>query len=42
MKYFELKNEYHHQIAHQKLGKKPTNIAGIPLEIWRSKVFEKC
>ena len=43
MKYFDLKNEYHHQIADKKLGQKNiniVNIAGVPLEIWRSKAFK--
>ena len=44
MKCVEVKNEYHHQIIHKKLGQKNitvVNIAGIALEIWRSKNFEK-
>ena len=45
MEYFELKDEDHHQIAHKKTGLNNINIVkigGIPLAIWRSKVFEKC
>ena len=43
MKHVELKNEYHHQIAHKKTRPKNiniVNIAGIPLEIRRSIVLK--
>ena len=43
-KYFQLENEYHQKKGLEKLSKKHTSIitiAGIHLEIRRSKVFKK-